>query len=106
VAEPDALSGSDALNLLPFADVPPGEGWRLLVIVPPSMPALYEALKRDAEGLDWVTVIFDRRSAVRQEPGGDEERRTFGPADDQLLLRGWTQVWIPPRSTSARPSSD
>ena len=89
------ISEADALNLLPFGDYPPAAGLKLLVIVPRGHTQLYDVLKRDAEGVEWVEVVYDRRSTERIDPQGvTDERRRWKPADDELLWRGWTQVWV------------
>lgn len=93
MVEPDAISESDALNLLPFGEVPPAEGMRLLVIVPRGHTQLYDVLKRDAEGVDWVEVIYDRRGG-EMAAGHEAERRRWKAADDEFLWRGWTQIWV------------
>ena len=89
------ISEADALNLLPFGDYPPAAGLKLLVIIPRGHTQLYEVLKRDAEGVDWVEVRYDRRSARPADAQTvTDDRRRWKPADDELLWRGWTQVWV------------
>jgi hypothetical protein len=95
VGQPFEISEADALNLLPFGDVPPAQGLKLLVIVPRGHQALHDLLKRDAEGVDWVEVVYDRRSGPASDAApATDDRRRWKPADDELLWRGWTQVWV------------